>query len=109
MKPEKYLCLLYLVIIYFDCGLYFDLNMSLDDELMRSIDSLLNKKLVSKRHGSIKRSAAKLIYSLPCVRNNYGKFGIKFVIAKDWNSLDEDFKNLDKTPFKKQLFNSRIT
>ena len=28
--------------------------------------------------------------------------------AKVWNSLDEDLKNLNKTPFKKQLFKSII-
>ena len=57
--------------------------------------------LVNKRHGYNTRSASKLNYSLSHVRTNYGKFGIKFVGAKVWNSLDEDLKNLNKTPFKK--------
>ena len=57
--------------------------------------------LVSKRHGYNTRSASKL----PHVRTNYGKFSIKFVGAKVWHSIDEDLKNLNKTPqCKKQLF-----
>lgn len=64
--------------------------------------------LVNKRHDYNTRSASKLNYSLPYVRTNYGKFNIKFVGAKVWNSLDEDLKNLNKTPFKKQLSKSII-
>ena len=64
--------------------------------------------LVNKRHGYNTRSASKLNYSLPRVRTNYVEFNIKFVSAKVWNSLDEDLKNLNKTPFKKQLFKSII-
>ena len=38
--------------------------------------------LINKRHGYNTRLASNLNYSLPHVRTNYGKFGIKFVGVK---------------------------
>ena len=55
------------------------------------------------------RSASKLNYSLPLVRTNYGKFNIKFVGAKVWNSLDVDLKHLSRILSKSIYLNPLLT
>jgi hypothetical protein len=45
--------------------------------------------------------AAKLNYSIPHARTNYGKFNVRFHGATIWNSLDEELKKSTKYIFKK--------
>ena len=53
---------------------------------------LLNRMFVSRS-----------FYTLPPIRTNYGKFGIKFQGAKIWNGLSEETKSLHRLAFKKTL------
>ena len=47
------------------------------------------------------RLASKDSYYISKVRTNYGKFNIRFVGAKVWNSIDESFKSKRRNQFKK--------
>ena len=40
------------------------------------------------------RLAARQTYSLPSARTNYGKFSLRFIGAKIWNTIPDDKKNV---------------
>ena len=50
-------------------------------------------KSVHKTHRYNARFASKKSYYLPKIRTNYGKFNIRFVGAKNWKSVQENFKS----------------
>ena len=50
-------------------------------------------------------AASKTTFSLPLARTNYGLLNIRFCGPKIWNTIDESFKSLSMTCFKK---NSKI-
>ena len=54
-------------------------------------------------HDHCTRHAARLTYSLPQVRTNYGISNVRFQGARIWNSLDDDVKSLSISQFKKKL------
>ena len=56
---------------------------------------------VSSVHKYNTRLASKDSYYISKVRTNYGKFNIRFVGAKVWNSVDESFKSKRRNQFKK--------
>ena len=56
---------------------------------------------VSSVHKYNTRLASKDSYYISKVRTNYGKFNIRFVGAKVWNSIDESFKSKRCNQFKK--------
>ena len=85
--------------------LKLDRNTS-DTVLFLLENSFLKNKYFAEKQEQIYRYSNLCI---PHVRTNYGKFSIKFVGAKVWNSLDEDLKNLDKTPFKSNYFKPLLT
>ena len=45
--------------------------------------------------------ASKDSYYISKVRTSYGKFNIRFIGAKVWNSIDESFKSKRRNQFKK--------
>ena len=52
------------------------------------------------------RLASKRSYYLPKIRTNYGKFNIRFLGVKIWNSVQEDLKSKSRNSFKRHLTNS---
>ena len=60
---------------------------------------------VNRVHQYNTRLASKDSYYISKVRTNYGKFNIRFVGAKVWNSIQEDFKSKSRKQFKKLLTN----
>ena len=64
---------------------------------------------VSQRHSYNTRLVSKLSFFLPQVRTNYGKFSIRHIGAKVWNSIDEQIKNLKKAAFKRKLRDSLLS
>ena len=56
---------------------------------------------VSSVHKYNTRLASKDSYYISKVRTNYGKFNIRFVGAKVWNSIDKSFKSKRRNQFKK--------
>ena len=63
---------------------------------------------VSKIHGYNTRLACKNSYYLPKIRTNYGKFNIRFLGVKIWNSIKEEYKTKFRSHFKKLLINSLL-
>ena len=47
---------------------------------------------VNQRHNYSTRLSARSSYSIPKIRTNYGKFNIRYIGAKVWNSIDESQK-----------------
>ena len=60
------------------------------------------------KHSHDTRLASGSSYSIPKIRTNYGKFNIRFIGAKIWNSLSESAKKLTKIGFKVDLKNGII-
>ena len=60
------------------------------------------------KHSHDTRLASGSSYSIPKIRTNYGKFNIRFIGAKIWNSLSESVKKLTKIGFKVDLKNGII-
>ena len=60
---------------------------------------------VNRVHQYNTRLASKDSYYISKVMTNYGKFNIRFVGAKVWNSIQEDFKSKSRKQFKKLLTN----
>ena len=63
---------------------------------------------ISSVHQYNTRLASKRNYYLPKIRTNYGKFNIRFLGVKIWNSLSEDLKMKSHFAFKRQLSDSFI-
>ena len=63
---------------------------------------------ISSVHQYNTRLASKRNYYLPKIRTNYGKFNIRFLGVKIWNSLSEDLKMKSHFAFKQQLSDSFI-
>ena len=61
---------------------------------------------VSNVHKYNTRLASKDSYYTSKVRTNYGKFNIRYVGAKVWNSIDESFKFKKRSQFKKLVTNN---
>ena len=60
-------------------------------------------KKISNRHACNTRLASKQSYSLPSVRSNYGKFNLRFIGAKIWNTISDDKKRMPKHFFKEAI------
>jgi hypothetical protein len=60
------------------------------------------------KHSHDTRLASGSSYSIPKIRTNYGKFNIRFIGAKTWNSLSESAKKHTKIGFKVDLKNGII-
>ena len=69
------------------------------DKLPRAFSGFFEK--VNNRHNYNTRLAASESYSLSLVRTKYGKFSLRFIGVKVWNSLNENYKLLSKRSFKK--------
>ena len=63
---------------------------------------------VNRIHQYNTRLAAKRSYYLPRIRTNYGKFNIRYLGVKIWNSIPELFKSKPRSSFKKFLVDSFI-
>ena len=63
-------------------------------------------KDINRVHQYKTRLACKKSYYLPKIRTNYGKFNIRFVGVKIWNSISDDLKNKTRNCFKKLLKDS---
>ena len=63
---------------------------------------------VNRIHQYNTRLAAKRSYYLPRIRTNYGKFNIRYLGVKIWNSISEQFKSKPRSSFKKFLVDSFI-
>ena len=61
---------------------------------------------VSGVHQYNTRLARKKSYYLPKIRTNYGKFNIRYIGVKVWNSIHEDFKSNSRSCFKRLLAKS---
>ena len=55
---------------------------------------------VDSLHQYNTRLANKSSYYLPKIRTNYGKFNIRFLGVKIWNSVQDDFKSKSRNSFK---------
>ena len=51
------------------------------------------------------RLTSKDSYYISNVTTNYGKFNIRFIVVKIWNSIQENFKLEKRNQFKKLLKN----
>ena len=60
-------------------------------------------KKISNRHAHNTRLASRQSYSLPSVRTNYGKFNLRFIGAKIWNTISDDKKECQNILSRKQL------
>ena len=60
-------------------------------------------KKVRNRHAYNTRLASRQSYSLPSVRTNYGKFNLRFIGAKIWNTISDDKKRMPKHSFKEAI------
>ena len=56
-------------------------------------------KKISNRHAYSTRLASRQSHSFPSVRTNYGKFNLRFIGAKIWNTISDDKKRNAKTFF----------
>ena len=63
---------------------------------------------IDKIHHYNTRLVIKKSYYLPKIRTNYGKFNIRFVGAKIWNSIQERFKSESRHYFKKVVASSLL-
>ena len=61
---------------------------------------------MSSVHKYNTRLASKDSFYISKVRTNYGKFNIRFVGAKVWNSIDENFKSKRRNQFKKLVISN---
>ena len=61
---------------------------------------------VSGVHQYNTRLARKKSYYLPKIRTNYGKFNVRYIGVKVWNSIHEDFKSNSRSCFKRLLAKS---
>ena len=61
---------------------------------------------VDSLHQYNTRLANKCSYYLPKIRTNYGKFSIRFLGVKIWNSVQDDFKSKSRNSFKRLLTDS---
>ena len=59
-------------------------------------------KSINKVHQQQTRLASKISYYLPKVRTNYGKFYIRFFVAKVPNSIDDSFKSKSRAYLKNE-------
>ena len=60
-------------------------------------------KKISNRHAYNTSLASRQSYSLPSVRTNYGKFNLRFIGAKIWNTISDDKKRMPKHSFKEAI------
>ena len=60
-------------------------------------------KKARNRHAYNTRLASRQSYSLPSVRTNYGKFNLRFIGAKIWNTISDDIKRMPKHSFKEAI------
>ena len=70
-------------------------------KLPNAFEDLLKK--ISNRHAYNTRLASGQSYSLPSVRTNYGKFNLRFIGAKIWNTISDDKKRMPKHSFKEAI------
>ena len=64
---------------------------------------------VSHVHDHNTRAASRNTYYIDQIRTNYGWFNsLKFHGPKAWNSIDDKFKTLRKSAFKKEIAESLI-
>ena len=49
------------------------------------------------------RQASKSTFYMPSERTNYGKFNIRYVGSKIWNTLNENVKTMNKKCLKKHI------
>ena len=61
---------------------------------------------VDRLHQYNTRLASKRSSYLPKIRTNYGKFNIRFLGVKIWNSIQDDFKSKSRKSFKRLLTDS---
>ena len=64
---------------------------------------------VKNRHNYNTRLAIRESYSLPLVKTNYGQLSLRFIGVKIWNSLNEEYKLLPKSSFKKAIQSDFVT
>ena len=64
-------------------------------------DDFFNAASVSHNYNT--RFASRLTFSIPSIRTNYGKFNIRYVGTKIWNSIDDQTKGLAKNSFKYRI------
>jgi len=64
-------------------------------------------KRINKVHQYQTRLASNISYYLPKARTNYGKYNIRFLGAKVWNSIDDSLKSKSRA-FLKNLFKEMI-
>jgi hypothetical protein len=58
---------------------------------------------INRVHQYNTRLACKKSYYLPKIRTNYGKFNIRFVGVKIWNSVQDDFEIKSRSCFNRLL------
>ena len=95
MKLQKYLYFLDYFIVYSLFVLYFVLRMSLDKDLMRSIESLLDKKLnpIVRRLDDLKENVDKIAEiekSIAFLSSNYDD------LIRELSNLKSDHDNLNQ-------------
>ena len=54
-------------------------------------------------HSHNTRIASRSSLHIPQIRTNYGKFNLRCLGAKIWNSIEENIKQLNKRLFKRKL------
>ena len=59
-------------------------------------------------HDHNTRTALKNTYYIDQIRTNYGRFSLTFQGPKAWNSIEDKFKTLKKSAFKKEIAESLI-
>ena len=76
------------------------------NKLPESFDSFFTE--VRAVHNYNTRFASKTTFYISKARTNFGKFKIKYIGAKVWNSIDESIKKLNLRQFKKELRNDLL-
>ena len=66
-------------------------------------------KSVKEVHQYNTRFASKHSYCIPKAKTNYGKFNIRFIGSKVWNSIQDDLKFKRRTSFKHNLKSALIS
>ena len=64
---------------------------------------------VKEVHRYNTRFASKHSYCIPKAKTNYGKFNIRFIGSKVWNSIQDDLKFKRRTSFKNNLKSALIS
>ena len=58
---------------------------------------------VNKKHNYNTILASKQSYYLPQIKTNYGKFSLRYKGAKTWNTINDEYKFLSRSLFKKKI------